>query len=66
VAKVKFPIELICLENFTVVGNVEVELTIPRSLSPVLDLVGIGEQERNNIINQRLAEIGQLIGFDPE
>jgi hypothetical protein len=49
-----------------VYGILKISLTIPASVKARAELIGIGEQEQNNLINQTLAEITQLLGNDEE
>jgi hypothetical protein len=66
VAKVRFQIELTNKDGFPVMGVVAVEVSIPKNRTPVLDMLGIGEQERANLIGQKIGELSQLLGFDPD
>ncbi len=65
-AKAKYPIELINFDRVTVMGVMTIDVSIPKNMEPALDLIGIGKQERENLVGQKLAEIAQLLGHDPD
>jgi hypothetical protein len=65
-SKAKYPIELVNRDGFTITGILTLEIAIPKSLEPALEFAGVLRVERENLVNQKLAEVAQLLGYDPD
>lgn len=64
-AKATYPIQLVQVGDASVTGAITVEISIPANIEPALDLLGIGREERMNLVMQTLSRIGQELGFNP-
>lgn len=58
--KAKFPIQL--LENPTIMGTLEIGISLPKNTQLLASALGIGAEEQANITGQKLQEVIQLLG----
>lgn len=64
--RLKLPYQVLDDQRGTITGQLTISLELPKNVSALAEMIGVGKEEQENLLGQALAEIAQMLGDDSQ